>query len=152
MDASVNTLHPLAVDLAIIAAGVGVESLREGHRLVARVALLTNTLSAVTLAVGDTSSAVVHEGVGGEHQLDLPVSVRTVEELSLELTMKADVLVLDQDTALVAHITGRGTRVLIVMAVVLDSKAGSGGLPVATDRELLGVVARPDLDLIDVAI
>ena len=38
------------------------------------------------------------------------------------------------------------------MAVILDSKTIGGSLPVATDGELLGVVARPDLDLIDIAI
>mmetsp|Transcript_14716 Transcript_14716/g.18480 ORF Transcript_14716/g.18480 Transcript_14716/m.18480 type:complete len:490 (+) Transcript_14716:575-2044(+) len=38
------------------------------------------------------------------------------------------------------------------MAVVLDGEALCGRLPVAADRELLGIVTRPDLDLIDVAV
>lgn len=38
------------------------------------------------------------------------------------------------------------------MAVVLDSKTVSWGFPVAADWELLGVVRRPDLDLIDITV
>ena len=152
MDASVDTLLPRAVDLTVITARVGVEGLRVGHRLVARAALVTDACGAVALTVRESSSAVVHEGVRGEHQLDLPVTICAVEELSLELTMKVNVLVLDEDAALVTHVTRGRARVLVIVAVVLDSQALSGCLPVAADRELLGVIAGPDLDLVDIAV
>jgi len=41
---------------------------------------------------------------------------------------------------------------LVVVAVVLDGQTLRGGLPVAADGELLRVVRRPDLDLLDIIV
>ncbi len=64
MDSGVDTLLPLAVDFAGIAADIGVMGLAERHRLRTAVTVGANTLRAVALAVGNAHSAVVHEGVG----------------------------------------------------------------------------------------
>jgi hypothetical protein len=66
--------------------------------------------------------------------------------------MQANVLVLDQDAALVAHITGRRSWVLIIVTVILDGQSFSWGFPVSANGEFLGVVAGPDLDLVNVII
>lgn len=46
-----------------------------------------------------------------------------------------------------AHVARTAAGVLIVSTVILDSKASGRDDPVAADRELLGIVARPDLNL-----
>lgn len=66
--------------------------------------------------------------------------------------MLLDVSLLDQDTALVAHVARRRTGVLIIVTIVLNCESLTWGLPVATDRELLGVITGPDLDLVDVTV
>ena len=66
--------------------------------------------------------------------------------------MLTDVSFFDKNATLVSHITGRRAWVLVIMAVVLDGQSLGWGLPVATDGELLRVITRPDLDLIDVTI
>ena len=152
MNASVDTFLPLTIDLTVVAAGVRIESLRVGHRQGAGVALVANASGAVTLAVWHAGCTVVHEGVRGEDKLDLPVTIGAREELSLEAAMEGHVLVLDQNASLVAHIARRRAGILIVMAIVLDGQSLGGRLPVAADGELLGVVTRPDLDLVNIAV
>ena len=152
MNASVDTFLPLTIDFAVVAAGVRIESLRVGHRHAAGVALVANAGGAVALAIWHAGCTVVHEGVRGEDQLDLPVAISAREELSLEAAMEGHVLVLDQYAALVAHVARRRAGILIVMAIVLDCQSLCGRLPVAADGELLGVVTGPDLDLVDIAV
>ena len=139
MHASVNTLLPLAVDLAGVAASVSLESLAVSHGLVAIFAMVANASTTVRLAIGDSHSTVAHEGVGGKDELDVPVSVSSLEQLLFEVTMLLHVLFLDEDATLVTHVTGGRAWVLVVVAIVLDGETLGWGLQVAADWELLRV-------------
>ena len=77
----------------------------ERHRFRAAVAVSANALGAVTLTVWDTHSSVVHEGVRGEDKLDLPVTVSSLEEINVEVSVLVNVLFSDKDTACVTHIS-----------------------------------------------
>ena len=70
----------------------------------------------------------------------MPISICTVEELFFEVTVKTNILIFDKDAALIAHITRRGTRVLVIMTVVFNGESLRRSLPVAANRELLGIV------------
>jgi len=50
--------------------------------------------------------AVVHERVRGEKGLDLPVTVSSVEEELLEVSVLVDIFFFDEDGALVLHVSG----------------------------------------------
>jgi hypothetical protein len=152
MDSGVNTLLPLSIDLTGVATHIRVVSLGVLHRLAARSALLSNTGFTVGTAIGNTSSTVVHETVGGKHESDLPVGISAVEQKFFEAAMLGDVLVLDKDGALILHVAGRRSRVLVIMAIVLDGKTFGRNDPVAADGHLLRVVRRPNLDLGNIAI
>lgn len=105
VDSGVDTLLPLTVDKASVAASVRVESLRVFHRLAAAFALVTDALGAVGLAVRDSCSAIVHERVRGQHGFDLPVAIGAVEKLRFKVTMSWHVLLDDENAALVSHVT-----------------------------------------------
>lgn len=75
VDPSISSLLPVSVLRAIIAARVSLVGLLVGHGLGAAVALITDALRAVAETIGEASCTVVHERVGGEDSLDLPVSV-----------------------------------------------------------------------------
>jgi len=115
------------------------------------------------MSVGESGGAVVHEGVGGEDELDVPVGVGAGEEFDFETTVFGGVFVFDEDGACVAHVAGGGTlvnishslriksigrkrggggkyRVLLIMIVVLNRKAGCRNNPTAADGHLLGIV------------
>lgn len=66
--------------------------------------------------------------------------------------MLVEVLVLDVDGALIAHVSRRRARVLIIVAVVLSDETLGSNLPGAALGELLGVGRFPDLDLVDVRV
>ena len=123
VDSGVHTFLPRAVDLASVSADVGVVRLAEGHGLGAGVALLSDAGLAVALAIGDAHSSVVHEGVGREDKLDLPVSICAREQLDLEVAMLGHVLLTDEDRASVAHVSGGGAGVLVIVAVKLGHEA-----------------------------
>jgi hypothetical protein len=152
VDTGVDTLLPLSIDLASVATHIRVVSLGVLHRLVARIALVSNTVCTVGAAIRDTSSTVVHETVGGKHESDLPVGISAVEQKLFEIAMLGDVLVLDQDGTLILHVAGRRSRVLIIVAIVLNGKTFRRNDPVAADGHFLRVVRRPNLDLGNVTI
>lgn len=66
--------------------------------------------------------------------------------------MLGNILILDEDGALVLHVAGGRARVLIIVTVVLDSKTSRRNDPVAADRHFLGVIARPDLHFVNITV
>ena len=119
VDLSVDTFLPSAVDTAVVTARIGVVGGGIGHGFGAAVAVRANAGLAITLSIGDTHGTIVHQGVRGEHELDLPVAIGAAEKLDLEVSMLGDVLLADQNTAGVAHVSGGGAWVLIIVAVEL---------------------------------
>lgn len=120
---SVHSLLPVATISSVISTGVLIVGLAEGHGLGASVTVLTDALGAITQSVWESCSSVVHEGVGRQECLDLPVTISSREELSLKASMHVDVLIFDKDGSLISHISGRGTWVLVIMAIVLGHKS-----------------------------
>lgn len=147
---SVHALLPSAASAAVVAARVGVMGGRVGHRLGAAVAVRANAVLAVTLAIGNTHRSVVHKRVRRQHEFDLPVAICATEKLKLEISMLGDVFLTNENTACVAHVSGGGTWVLIVVAIELSHKSLRRNDPAAS-REFLGVIALPNLDLSDIA-
>ena len=85
-----------------------------GHAKTSRDSLVPGVQGAVRVSVGESGGAVVHEGVGGEDELDVPVGVGAGEELAFEATVFGDVFVFDEDGAFVAHVAGGGALVNIL--------------------------------------
>ena len=152
VDSGVGSLNPVVAISGIVAAGAVVEGLGLLHGLGAAAALVSDAVVAIRATVWETGGSVVHEGVGREEGLDLPVSVGSGEELGLEVSVHLDVLVLDVNGTLVAHISGRGAWVLVIVAVVLSDESLGGDLPRAALWELLWIGGLPDLDLVDVGV
>lgn len=66
--------------------------------------------------------------------------------------MLLDILILDQDAAFVLHVAGGAARALVIVAVILNGETSGWDDPVPADGHLLGVVARPDLNLVDIVV
>jgi hypothetical protein len=148
---SIHTFFPLTVDFAGIAAHIAFVCLAEWHWLAATVAIATNTVLTVTLTVGNSHGAVVHERVGGKNELYLPVTIGATEEINFKLTMLGYIFLTNKDATLVSHVSGWGSRVLIIVTVKLCYESLWRNDPTAC-WEFLRVVALPDLDLVDIII
>ena len=92
MHTGVDTLLPLAVLFTSVTANICIVSLAESHGFVARSALGTDAVFAVRKTIRAAHSSIIHKCVGAEHESDLPVSVRSVEEQFFKATMFGDVL------------------------------------------------------------
>lgn len=102
----VDTLFPVATISGVVSAGVGVEGLAVLHGLAAAVTLVTSAVVAVGQTIWESSSSIVHEGVGGEEGLDLPVTISSLEQLLLKVSVHIDVLILNENRSFVSHISG----------------------------------------------
>ena len=79
------------------------------------------------MSVGESGGAVVHEGVGGEDELDVPVGVGAGEELAFEATVFGGVFIFYKDRAFVAHVAGGGALVYISRSLRIKSICREGG-------------------------
>jgi len=67
--------------------------------------LVTLAVVAVRETIWETSGSIVHERVGGEEGLDLPVTISSLEQLLLEVSVHINVFILDENRPFISHIS-----------------------------------------------
>ena len=96
------------------------------HAKTSRDSLVPGIQGTIRVSVGESGGAVVHEGVGGEDELDVPVGVGAGEELEFKVAVFGGVFVFDEDGAFVAHVTGGGALVYISHSLRIKSICREG--------------------------
>jgi len=97
------------------------------HAKTSRDGLVPGVKGAVREPVGESEGAVVHEGVRGEDELDVPVGVAAGEEFEFEAAVFGDVFVFDEDGAFIAHVAGGGALANISHSLRIRKSIDRGG-------------------------
>lgn len=151
MNSGINTLNPLSINRASVAACGCVVGFTVLHWFVAWSALCACACGTVRFAIWNTLCSVIHKCVRAQYEFDFPISVGSVEQQFFETSVLRNIFFFDKDWTFILHVSWWAALVLIIVTIVFDSETRGRYDPITTNWHLFGIIWGPDLNFWNVA-